>query len=240
MKILVLGGSGFVGTNVCQLLKNQNYDIKSASLRDGFDFTNFSSTIECFKKYEPDIIINLAAKVGSLNFVTQQAADVIDVNMRMLLNIFKAVEETSDKLVLINPVANCGYPGTINEYSEEKFWDGKVHQSVIAYGNTRRMIEILAECYKMQYGLKIINFFVPNMYGPFDSTDPNKAHALNALVSKIVKANFEKRREFEVWGSGIAVREWLFAKDFGKIIAQTIENLDSFVYKETVNIAQNY
>jgi GDP-L-fucose synthase len=240
MKILLLGANGFVGQNVFNVIKDANHEIISISKRTGIDLLNYEQLKLFLQENKPEIIINLAAKVGSLNYVTQTAADIFDENMRILLNVFKAIQVVIPKSILINPIANCAYPGNIENYSEEKFWDGKVHQSVLAYGNTRRMIDVMSECYKMQYGLRSINFYVPNMYGPFDSTDPNKAHALNALVSKIVKAKKEKKDEFEVWGSGVAIREWLFAKDYGRVLLETINNIKGYGYDEPFNVGQNF
>jgi GDP-L-fucose synthase len=81
---------------------------------------------------------------------------------------------------------------------------------------------------------------VPNMYGPHDSTDPNKAHALNALISKFVKAENSHQKELEIWGTGIAIREWLYAKDFGKIIFTILKNPNLMGLAEPVNIGQNF
>lgn len=240
MKIVILGGNGFVGQNVNKVLMKEDYEIISLSKSNGLDLLDYNLTKGSFQKFKPNIIINCAAKVGSLNYVTKQAADVFDINMRMLLNIYKAIQDVSGNTILINPIANCSYPGDIDFYTESKFWEGKVHHSVYAYGNTRRMIEVLSECYKMQYGLKVINLIVPNMYGPFDSTDPNKAHALNALTSKIIKAKKENWNEVEVWGSGIAIREWLYASDFGKITAEIVQNIEKPGFDEPFNIAQNF
>ena len=115
-----------------------------------------------------------------------------------------------------------------------------MHNSVLSYGSTRRMIDVLAKCYQMQYNLKTINFFVPNMYGPFESTDPNKAHALDALISKFLKAKLENYPTVEVWGTGKPVREWLFVKDFVRILELTIKNIDKIKITESVNIGQKY
>jgi len=240
MKILVLGGSGFVGKNTLAELNKQNIKIISPVREKDYDLLDIKSLTNLLVKQKFDAIINLAAKVGSLNYVTQIAANIFDVNMRMLLNIYKAIQETNSKAILLNPIANCSYPGNIEFYREEDFWEGKVHQSVYAYGNTRRMITVLSDCYRMQYGMRSINLIVPNMYGLFDSVDPNKAHALNALVGKFVKAKKEKLDKVEVWGSGIAIREWLYAKDFGKIIIEIIKNPSSLGYDEPFNVGQNF
>lgn len=240
MKILILGGHGFVGKNVVRAFEYTKQKIYPLSRRDGLDLTDYPSTKKHFSETDPDIIINCAALVGSLNYVTQKAADVVDINMRMLSNMYKAVEETNHRIVIINPVANCAFPGDLKFYTEDSLWNGKVHQSVFAYGNTRRMILVLSDCYSMQYGIRSINFFVPNMYGSYDSTDPNKAHALDALVSKVVKAKKGNIKEIEVWGTGTAVREWLFAEDFAKVLVETIGRINDDKFNRPINIAQNW
>lgn len=240
MRILVLGGHGFVGRSVAEVLQDAGYDTIAISLRDGLDLMDLSSTKKYFVKAKPDVIINCAAKVGSLNLVTQQAAEIVDINMRILVNVYKISHECAPNACIINPVANCAFPGHLENYAEDRLWDGQIHRSVLSYGSTRRMILILSECYLMQYGFRSINFFVPNMYGPYDSTDPNKTHALNAIISKIVKIKAEGKREIEVWGSGIAIREWLFAKDFGRIVVETLKRIDDYGFSDPVNIAQNF
>lgn len=239
MNILVLGGHGFVGRNVVDILNVSGHKVTPLSRRDGLDLTDEAVTERFFREIAPDVIINCAAKVGSLHYVTQEAAEVISVNLLMLLNMYKAIQKVKPGAVIINPVANCVYPGNLHTYVEDDIWSGKVHQSVLSFGSTRRVMLALSECYSMQYGLRSINFLVPNMYGPFDSTDPNKAHALNALISKVVKIKNQNEREIEVWGSGKAIREWLFAKDFGRIVLEALHKMGDDNFNQPVNIAQN-
>jgi GDP-L-fucose synthase len=188
----------------------------------------------------PDVIVHCAATVGSLNWVTERAAEVFDDNLRMLLSLYRAVAglPAGRRPVIINPVANCAYPGDLELYREEDFWNGPVHPSVLSYGNTRRMMLVAGDCYGMQHGVRSIQLLVPNMYGPHDSTDPNKAHAVNALVGKLVKASAEERDSFEVWGSGVAVREWLYAGDFGRLVLDVVGRADSPAFDGPVNLAQ--
>ena len=151
MKILLLGHTGFVGQNVYnELMKNLQNEVVGKSRSNGLDLFNLENVCTVLSEIQPDIIINCAAHVGSLNFVTQIAADILDDNMRMILNLYKAIQQSTPTSVLINPVANCAFPGNLTEYSEEFLWSGKVHQSVLAYGSTRRMLDVFAECYKMQ------------------------------------------------------------------------------------------
>jgi GDP-L-fucose synthase len=187
--------------------------------------------------FRPSFLVNCAALVGSVNYVTDFAADVIDVNMRMLLNIYKVAQQLHE-VIVINPIANCAFPGGAGEHKEEELWDGPIHPSVLSYGSTRRMMDALAQCYHAQYGVRTSNLIVPNMYGPFDSTNFNKAHALNALAIKFVRAKKYQEPEVEVWGTGKPIREWLYVGDFARIVREIIERDQMLL--DPVAIAQNH
>ncbi len=239
-KIVVLGGTGFVGKNVCECLDENKMEYAIASRRTGVDLKDSKQCIQFFNQTKPDFIVNCAAHVGSLNYVTEMAADVVLDNSKMILSIYDAVAKECPKAVIINPIANCAYPGKAETYIEDQWWDGHLHRSVLSYGTTRRLMWSVGECFDMQYGIRSISLLVPNMYGPHDSTDPNKAHALNALISKFVKAEKTGQKKIEIWGTGIAIREWLYAKDFGRIIVNIIKNPKRVGLSEPVNIAQNF
>jgi GDP-L-fucose synthase len=238
MRILITGGSGFVGRNIGATLAASPHELIPLSRRTGLDLTDLASTARILRQLQPDVILNCAAQVGSLNFVSQQAAQVTDENMRMLLNLYRAAVESCPRACIINPVANCAFPGQLELYREESLWQGDLHSSVYSYGSTRRMMIVLSESYRAQHDLRSINLLVPNMYGPFDSTDPNKAHALNALASKVVRAKAEGIEALEVWGTGVAVREWLYAADFARVIALVLSRIASEDFRRPLNVAQ--
>ncbi|MCC6370397.1 MAG: NAD-dependent epimerase/dehydratase family protein [Bacteroidia bacterium] len=239
-KVLLLGASGFVGKNVAQELQNKNINLVTSSLSAGCDLRNLAQTEELIKNTLPDIIVNCAAHVGSLNYVTKKAASVTLDNTRMLMNMYEAVANIHPTAIIINPVANCAYPAKVDTFVEDQWWDGHLHRSVLSYGSTRRFMWSLGESFDMQYGVRSIYLLVPNMYGPHDSSNPDKAHALNALISKFVKAEKENKNEIEVWGTGIAIREWLYAPDFGKIVAHIVAKPTMIGLTEPVNIARNF
>ena len=240
MNVLILGGTGFVGSNVLQVLQENQINCVVASRASGCDLRNLDSVVALYNKVKPDIIINCSAHVGSLNYVTQQAADIVLDNTKMMLSIYEALAKTNLKPLIINPIANCAYPAKADTFIEDSWWDGHLHRSVLSYGATRRMLWVTGECFAMQHNIRTISLLVPNMYGEFDSTDPNKAHALNALISKFVKAEKSNQAELEIWGTGIAIREWLYAKDFGRIVLEIIKNQDIIGLDEPLNIAQNF
>jgi GDP-L-fucose synthase len=154
--------------------------------------------------------------------------------------MYEAIAKACPNAIIINPIANCAYPAKSDVFIEDEWWNGHLHRSVLSYGATRRMMWVIAESYAMQYDVRSINLLVPNMYGPFDSTDPNKAHALNALISKFVKAARTSQDEIVIWGTGIAIREWLYAEDFGRIVLQVLTKPGIVGLSEPLNIGQNF
>ena len=237
MRVLVLGGHGFAGRSVVAALQAVGHDVSAASRRDGLDLTSLDQTLAWFTAQQPEVVVNCAALVGSLHFVTERAAEVVDTNLRMLTNIYRALAERLPEAVLIQPVANCAFPGELTLYREQDLWSGPIHRSVLSYGSTRRMMTVLADCYAMQHNLRTITLYTPNMYGPYDSPDPNKAHALNALCARVVKADVT-HQDITAWGTGSPVREWLYAGDFARVIVAVLNDLANPAWDEPFNIGQ--
>jgi len=236
LRVAVLGGTGFAGRNVRNVLESAGITVGVFSRTTGCDLLDLSAAWAKLDQFRPDYIVNCAALVGSVNYVTDFAADVVDTNMRIILNTYKIAQQMRE-VVIINPIANCAYPGVMDFYEERGLWDGPIHPSVLSYGSTRRMMWVLSKCYYDQYGVRSVNLVVPNMYGPFDSTNPNKTHALNALVIKFVRARKYDQPAVEVWGTGKPIREWLYVKDFAEVVRRVA--VGGEILLEPVNIGQN-
>ena len=239
MKIVLFGASGFAGRNVADMLRQQGVEFIEASLSTGLDLRDPTATAAFLHEHRPTLIINCAAHVGSLNYVTEKAATIVADNSRMVLGMYEAVAQECPKALIINPIANCAYPAKADIFREGEWWDGHLHRSVLSYGSSRRLLWAVAECFQMQYGVRSVHLLTPNMYGPYDSTDPNKAHALNALISKFVKAEHSGQPELPIWGTGSAIREWLYAPDFARLVWDVIQNPDRPGLEQPTNLAQN-
>ena len=237
MKILVLGGHGFVGKHVVNALSKTEHEVHAASRRDGVDLREPSRAERCFNEVEPDVIINCAAHVGSLHYVTTYAADVFHDNVQIALNIYNAAAKVCPEARIINPLSNCSYPGDSTIQKEADWWANEVHDSVFSYGNAKRFIYVISRCYNAQNGIKSVNFLIPNTFGPGDSTDPNKTHALNGMIIRMIEAKRRKDAEFEIWGTGSPIREWAYIDDVVKILIEGIDTKEELVYP--VNVAQN-
>jgi len=223
MKILILGGYGFMGKNLNEKLDKSKYLIFNESRKTGCDLTNLQSIKQKLKTINPDIIIFASANVGSINYVSEYSADVINDNSLMYLNLYSAVKEFNKNIIIINPISNCSYPGIIDIQNEENWWDGSVHESVESYGISKKLGFIVSQSYSKQYGIKTINLIIPNAYGPHDYFDENKTHAMNGLILRMLKNKKNGTDKFVVWGSGEPIREWIYMPDVAEIIKTIIE-----------------
>ena len=241
MKVLVLGSSGFVGGAVIDELSKviTPNELISHSGRFDCDLLHGDDTEQYIREASPDLIINLAAHVGSLKYVTEHADSVYLDNSLMISNLYRALKILKKPVTIFNVVANCVYPGHKSDLHENDVLNGLVHDSVFSYGMTRRHLIALGHCFEGNTKVKTYNFVAPNMFGPGDSTDPEKAHALNAILSKFVKAESEKG-SVEVWGTGTPIREWLFAPDMGRFFAHVLtERLhEREGFPRVLNVAQ--
>lgn len=236
-RILVLGGHGFVGRNLCMALKGSRHRVFPISRKNGVDLMDISSTRKCFLGINPDAIFNCAASVGSVHFVSRHQADILHDNMLIILNLYKAAAEVCPKARIINPIANCAYPADAEVYKETELFKNDVHESVYSYGHTKRMLYVVANCYKKQYSITSVNFLVPNLFGPGDDTDPNKVHAMDGLIIRMIKNKQKGEKKFEIWGSGKPVREWGYIDDLVKILIKGLTINQDLTYP--VNFAQN-
>jgi GDP-L-fucose synthase len=217
--ILILGGHGFLGKNIAQKLRQENGgNLLIASRRTGVNLFELHSIRACIKSFQPDIIYHCAAHVGALEYFAKFSADILRENLQINLNLYEAVKYECPTCTIINPIANCAYPGNADLQKEENWLNGPVHESVKPFGNARRVVYFLSECYKNQYGIKSKNFLVPNTFGPGDYTDPKRSHALNGMIVRMILAKQRGEKTFQLWGTGNPVREWGYVRDIANVL----------------------
>lgn len=236
MKILVTGATGFLGKRLCKKLDELNMNYVKTSLSLGLDLRSENDTVKFFKNESPDIVINCSAFLGGVQFGYEHPAEMFYNNIKMEISLLEACR-VANVSKLINPIGNCSYPGTADIYKENEFWDGPLHESVLAYGLAKKAFCVGAWAYQKQYGLDIINLIFPNMYGPEDHFDPAKSHAVGGLIRKFVDACESGADKVVVWGTGSPVREWLYVDDAAEALIRAINIENKY---DIVNVGVNY
>ncbi len=91
----------------------------------------------------------------------------------------------------------------------------------------------LVNYFNRQYGLPAVCPMPCNLYGPGDSFDLENSHVLSSLVRRFSDAVDSGLKEITLWGSGVAMREFLHVDDLARAVVFLMENYDS---SEVINV----
>lgn len=245
-RILITGGKGFLGRHLHHALINDGYtNTTPVSSIDG-DLTNVTLTQQLFKKYKPEIVFHLAAKVGGIGANMQNPAVFWYANTAMGLNVLECCRQYECKRVIIVGTC-CSYPKYCQvPFKETDFWNGYPEETNAAYGIAKKNLITGALSYKQQYGLDVQCPILANLYGPGDSYDLNTNHVIPALIKKLSDAK-QHNTSITLWGDGSPSRDFLHVSDCADAlihlaesnnIAHDIINIGSgveMIIKELVN-----
>lgn len=212
-KILVTGGSGFLGKHLLKNLVNNGYEnVTSVGSKD-YDLVDVNQVNELFDKVQPTYVFSLAAKVGGILDNKNYPADFFYLNTIIGANIFN-VCKNYNVAKLINVGAGCGYPLNATEPLQEKdIWLGYPQAESAPYSLAKRMLIVQSEAYRKQYGLNSVVCIPSNIYGEYDNFNLEKSHVIPALVRKFYEATNSGSKTISIWGDGSAKRDFIHASD---------------------------
>jgi GDP-L-fucose synthase len=223
MKVLLFGSNGLVGSNVKKKLENKKYD-SLFSTRETNDLFNLELTKRNIKEFNPDVIINCAAKVGGiLANDTYRTAFLLE-NLKINMNILESIIDL-DSIKVINLGSSCIYPlDAENPIKEDSFMTGKLEETNSPYAMAKLTAIELGMSLTREYGHQIVNLMPTNLYGEYDSFSEKNSHVIPGLIYRMHSSKINQKEAFKVWGSGEPLREFLYAGDLANAIIFILEN----------------
>jgi GDP-L-fucose synthase len=221
--VVVTGGAGFLGRPTVRLL--EELGAKPTVIRSAdHDLRDPRATREAVDG--ATVVIHLAANVGGIGFNRANPAPLVYDNMMMTANVFEASRQAGvDKLVSACTV--CAYPKfTPSPFSEDDLWNGYPEESNAPYGLAKKMMLVLSDAYRRQYGFDSCAPIVANLYGPDDNFDLESSHVIAAMIRKYVEAHERGDEQVVLWGTGKPTREFLFVEDAARALVLAAERLD--------------
>ena len=235
-KILIFGSNGLVGNSLRRIFKGKNYDV-FYSTREDTDLFSFEETREMIKSYNPDIIINAAAKVGGINANNTKRSEFLIENLKINLNILESCIELNE-LFIINLGSSCIYPlNAENPIKEDSIMSGKLEPTNSPYAMAKLTSIELANSLNIQYGHKVINLMPTNLYGPNDNFSEMDSHVIPGLLFRMHNAKINNESEFKIWGTGNPLREFLYVDDLADLILFLLEKKPDY---SLINVGSGY
>src|SRR5260370_26074443 len=225
-RVLVTGGSGFLGKHLLDVLARRGYQNVTAPRHTDYDLTRSDQVAACIRDLRPDAIVHLAAVVGGIGANRERPGEFFYQNLVMGAELMEQARRAGvQKFVAIGTI--CAYPKfTPVPFSENDLWDGYPEETNAPYGLAKKMLLVQAQAYRQQYGFNAVYLLPTNLYGPGDNFDPRSSHVIPALIRKCVEAIDDGDDEIVVWGTGQPTREFLFAGDCAEGIVAALERYD--------------
>ena len=221
MKVLVTGGSGFLGRRLAKYKPEWIY----MSSND-CDLKNLREVKGYLSAAKPDAIVHLAAKVGGIKDNAENQASFYTHNTMINTNIMHCARLLKIPRVL-SSLSTCAFPDVVDSYpfTEEQMFAGAPAITNFSYGYTKRALHVQTLSFRNQYGLNYSTFCPSNIYGPDDHFDTERSHFVPALISKLVNAR--DGDTIDLWGTGSPKRQQLYVDDLARIIPMLLKKHNS-------------
>jgi GDP-L-fucose synthase len=231
-RVLVTGGAGFLGGHVIkEIFQNGSPKLIRIPRSKHTDLRKWENCVQVVK--DCDIVIHLAAKVGGIGYNQTYPGQLFYDNAIMGIQIIEAARQAGvKKCVIIGTI--CAYPScTVTPFKEGTLWEGYPEETNASYGLAKKMLLVQSQAYRQEYGFNSIYLLPVNLYGPWDNFAPDRSHVIAALIKKFVEAKRGKKPYVDVWGTGAASREFLYAEDAARGILLAAEHYNK---PEPVNL----
>ena len=216
----VAGHRGLVGSSVVSAIHQlgTEYEIITAKHSE-LDLADRAETFRFFEKNRPSYVVLSAAKVGGILANRDFPVDFLNSNLRIQSNVIDAAFAVGvSRLIFLG--SSCIYPRDCPQpIKEEYLLTGPLEPTNRPYALAK--IAGIEACwsYNRQYGTKYLAVMPTNLYGPGDNYHPSDSHVLPGLIQRFHAAHKNQNSEVSVWGTGSALREFMFSADIGNAIA---------------------
>lgn len=221
--VLVTGGTGFLGQQVCRVLRAHGHDAIPVHRVSG-DLRHLETVHSLLKTAPWDAVVHLAYPGSRFGIETSVktphtlASDLIQMDLNV---IDGCVALGIPKLLCVGSA--CAYPEhTTLPTDESQLWAGYPEPVNAAYGLAKRTQLMLLQAARQEHGLNGIHLILANMYGPGDRTQ----HVIPALITRLRQA-VRDRTPLTVWGQPDVTRSFLYVEDAAEGIVRALAAYDS-------------
>lgn len=236
-KIYVAGHRGLVGAALVKKLTNEGYTNIVTRTSQELDLRKQKEVQSFFESEMPEYVFLTAAKAGGVLALDTYKADAIYDNLMIQSNvIYESWNCRVKKLMFI--ASNCIYPKlAVEPFKEEYLMAGKLEPTTEHYAVAKIAGIKMCEAYREQYGCNFISVVPVNLFGDNEKYDPEKSHVMISLINKIHNAKKNNSPSVEIWGTGKAMREFMYVDD---MVDACLFLMLKYNDREPINIGNTY
>ena len=223
-KIVITGGSGFIGSNLVNYFLKKNYfvinidklsysgnkySLENFNKKNYFfiksDINNKKILLKTFNKFKPTLVFNLAAETH-VDRSIDGPAPFIHSNINGVFNLLESIRfhnrKTKQKIKLIHISTDEVYGDILDKSkrADENF----SYQPSSPYAASKASADHLVKSYIRTYNFPAIISNCSNNYGPRQF--PEK------LIPKLI-FNIINKKPLPIYGTGLNSREWIYVED---------------------------
>lgn len=219
MKVIVTGGSGFIGKHLVEELTAQNHEVviidKNLDEAQTQKFKTYNHDItqdlsEIFLNERPDAVMHLAAQTMLRHSLDKPVDDAMS-NIIGTLQVLEACKKANVQRLIYTSTGGARYgskvPLPANE-SQPTFPESP-------YGISKHSAEHYVQMYAHQHPINATIFCFGNVYGPGD--DPKFGRVVTVFIDKFLKGENPV-----IFGDGEQTRDFVYVKDLTEFMAKTM------------------
>lgn len=227
-RILLLGGFGFIGTNVLSYIDKNLKDTYQVIVFDKFPHHHYGLSFDCVKRVyagdfadetcierifaenKIDIVIHLLS--STVPTTSNNAKYDVESNLLPTLVLLNIMYSHGVKDIVYMSSGGAVYGDFLKKVHSE---DDAVYPKS-SYGIVKLAIEKYMLSYSELYGFNTLILRLSNPYGKFHYND--RQGIINIAIRKALKGE-----KLQIWGSGNGKKDYIFIDDVCKILFCLIE-----------------
>ena len=226
-RIYVAGGETLLGAAIVRELQRSECDALVGLPPHEPNLENSDQVEDFFQSVRPDYVIVAAGASGGIDENRKHPADLMLDNLLTAMHVIPAAFRHGVRKLLYL-ASSCCYPKLAPQpLRVESLGTSSLEPTNEAYATAKLAGLRLCQAYRQQYAAPFITAIPANLFGPGDDFHPDTGHVIPAMMRRLDKAQRHDERSLNLWGTGLARRDFLYVDDAADACLFLMDHYDS-------------